>query len=157
MLTKRITFEEILPIWETKLWSDRESAIETHSAMVWLFSGELVARNPYDMSIFNYDAHFWGTFIDGNLVGVNSGHLTTNTEYRSRGIWVNPSFRGQGIAQQLLQMTKHCAVMAGAKMIWTMPRKTALSAYERFGFKTVGDFFKTETAESNIYAVLDCK
>lgn len=154
MLTKRITFEEILPIWETELWPGRESAIETHSVMTWPFSSN---KLTHDMSIFNYDVHFWGTFIDGNLVGVNSGHLTTNTEYRSRGIWVNPEFRGNGIAQQLLEMTKHSAVMAGAEMIWTMPRKTALSTYERFGFKTVGDFFSTETAEANIYAFLDCK
>jgi len=155
MLTKRITFEEILPIWETKLWPGRESAIETHSVMTWPHSMVYFQREEYDMSIFNYDAHFWGTFIDGDLVGVNSGHLTSNTEYRSRGIWVDPSFRGKGIAQILLQMTNHSAVMSGADMIWTMPRKTALSSYTRFGFKTVGDFFGTETAEANIYAYLE--
>lgn len=154
MLIKRITFEEILPIWETELWPSRESPIETHSVMTWPFSSNNLT---HDMSIFNYDAHFWGIYIKGELIGVNSGHLTSKTEYRSRGIWVNPAVRGRGIAQSLLRMTKQSAVEAGAEIMWTMPRKTALGAYALFGFKTVGEFFSTETAEANIYAFLDCR
>ena len=154
MLIKRITFKEILPIWTKELWPHRQSPIETHSAMVWPFSNN---KDCHNSSIFNYDAHYWGAYNNGGLIGVNSGHLTNNTEYRSRGLWVCNTMRGEGIAQQLLQMTKHSAVMAGAEMVWTMPRKTALIAYERFGFVPIGNFFSTETSESNIYAVLDCK
>jgi len=148
MLVKQITFEEILPIWHEHLWPCRESAIETHSAMTWPFSSKI----KHDMHIFNYTPSFWGVFIDSKIVGVNSGHSTTDIEYRSRGLWVDPTYRKLGIAQMLLLMTEHTARNSGATMIWTMPRKTALVAYTRSGFRTIGDFFGTETAEANIYA-----
>ena len=43
------------------------------------------------------------------------------------------------------------AIDCGCEMLWSIPRKTALSAYTKFGFETVGDFFKTETSDANIY------
>ena len=106
------------------------------------------------MNVFNYPATFWGVYIDNKLVGVNSGHKTADTQYRSRGIWVHPEYRKQGIAQNLFNMTKHQAVLEKTDMIWSLPRKTALPAYERFGFSTVGDFLKTETSDANIYVKL---
>ena len=72
MITKRITFDEILPIWRYKLWPNRQSAIEPSSAMT-------------------------------------------------------------------------------CEMCWSIPRKTALSAYTKFGFNTVGGYIETETADANIY------
>ena len=50
-------------------------------------------------------------------------------------------------------MTLHQAQLEKCEMIWSIPRKTALPAYEKFGFSTVGDYLKTETADANIYAV----
>lgn len=151
MKIERLTFKHINDIWSTHLWPDRESAIESHSAMTWPFEG-----NPeeYDMNVFNYPATFWGVYIDNKLVGVNSGHKTTDTQYRSRGIWVDPEYRKQGIAQNLFNMTKHQAVLEKADMIWSLPRKTALPAYTKFGFQTVGDYIKTETSDANIYVKL---
>jgi GNAT superfamily N-acetyltransferase len=147
----RLSFEQIISVWQNHLWPDRESPIESHSAMTWPFEG-----NPqqYDMNVFNYPATFWGVYIDNKLVGVNSGHKTTDTQYRSRGIWVDPEYRKQGVAQNLFNMTKHQAVLEKADMIWSLPRKTALPAYERFGFSTVGGFIKTETSDANIYVKL---
>ena len=147
----RLSFEQITNVWQNHLWPDRESPIESHSAMTWPFEG-----NPeqYDMNVFNYPATFWGVYIDNKLVGVNSGHKTTDTQYRSRGIWVHPEYRKQGVAQNLFNMTKHQAVLEKADMIWSLPRKTALPAYTKFGFQTVGDFIKTETSDANIYVKL---
>ena len=147
----RLSFEQISSVWQNHLWPDRESPIESHSAMTWPFEG-----NPeqYDMNVFNYPATFWGVYIDNKLVGVNSGHKTTDTQYRSRGIWVHPEYRKQGVAQNLFNMTKHQAVLEKADMIWSLPRKTALPAYTKFGFQTVGDFIKTETSDANIYVKL---
>ena len=147
----RLSFEQITNVWQNHLWPDRESPIESHSAMTWPFEG-----NPeqYDMNVFNYPATFWGVYIDNKLVGVNSGHQTAGTQYRSRGIWVHPEYRKQGIAQNLFNMTKHQAVLEKADMIWSLPRKTALPAYTKFGFQTVGDFIKTETSDANIYVKL---
>jgi len=147
----RLSFEQISSVWQNHLWPDRESPIESHSAMTWPFEG-----NPqeYDMNVFNYPATFWGVYIDNKLVGVNSGHKTTDTQYRSRGIWVHPEYRKQGIAQNLFNMTKHQPVLEKTDMIWKKKKKTALPAYTKFGFQTVGDYIKTETSDANIYVKL---
>ena len=147
----RLSFEQITNVWQNNLWPDRVSPIESHSAMTWPFEG-----NPeqYDMNVFNYPATFWGVYIDDKLIGVNSGHKTSDTQYRSRGIWVDPQYRKQGVAQNLFNMTKHQAVLEKSDMIWSIPRKTALPAYTKFGFQTVGDFITTETSDANIYVKL---
>jgi len=150
MVIERLTFEEILTIWQSKLWPNRQSKIESHSAMTWPFEGD---PGEYDMRVFDYPATFWGIKIDNKLVGVNSGHKTSDRQYRSRGIWVDPDYRKRGIAQNLFNMTLHQAQLEKCEMIWSIPRKTALPAYEKFGFSTVGDYLKTETADANIYAV----
>jgi GNAT superfamily N-acetyltransferase len=151
MRLERLDFNTIKTIWENNLWPNRSSAIETHSVMTWPYEG-----NPeqYDMDIFNYPATFWGAYLDNKLVGVNSGHKTTDKQYRSRGIWVNPEYRKRGVAQMLFLMTAHQAKVEGCEMLWSIPRKTALPAYTKFGFETVGDYIVTETSEANIYVKL---
>ncbi len=133
---QQITFEQILPIWQHKLWPNRVSPIETHSAMTWSSSHP---NQPYDMNVFTYPVYFFGIFDQDKLVAVNSGHLTTQQEYRSRGLWVDPDYRKMGLAQRILLATIDQAKKEGAEMIWSIPRLTALPAYERAGFKTVGD------------------
>jgi GNAT superfamily N-acetyltransferase len=151
MRISRITFEEIDHIWKKHLWPNRSSAIETHSAMTWPFEGK---PDQYDMKVFEYPATFWGAYLDNKLVGVNSGHKTTDEQYRSRGIWVDPDYRKRGVAQMLFLMTAHQAKVEGCEMLWSIPRKTALPAYTKFGFETVGDYIVTETSEANIYVSL---
>ena len=85
MIAKEITFEQICQIWQSELWPNRVSPIETHSAMTWPFDGNQL---EFDMDIFNYDASFFGVYSKQVLVGVNSGHRTRDDLYRSRGIWV---------------------------------------------------------------------
>jgi GNAT superfamily N-acetyltransferase len=151
MRLERLDFNTIKTIWENNLWPNRTSAIETHSVMTWPYEG-----NPeqYDMDIFNYPATFWGAYLDNKLVGVNSGHKTTDEQYRSRGIWVDPEYRIRGVAQMLFLMTAHQAKVEGCEMLWSIPRKIALPAYTKFGFETVGDYIVTETSEANIYVKL---
>ncbi len=145
----KITFDDILPIWEKQLWPDRQSAIEPMSAMTWPFEG---SPEEYDMNIFSrYDATFFAVSRKNKIVGVNSGHRTSPMHYRSRGIWVDPKHRREGIAQTLFNLTELQAKQEGCEMIWSIPRKTALSSYTRFGFETVGGYIKTETSDSNIY------
>jgi len=147
-MIKRIPFEYIYPIWKDKLWPGRASEIEPMSAMTWPFEGD---PQPINMSIFEFEPVFWGVFMDSKLVGVNSGHRTSDTQYRSRGIWVDPEYRMHGISQQLFSATQQQAIDEQCDMIWSIPRKTALKAYTKFGFSTVGDYFGTETADANIY------
>ena len=148
MKIERLTFEQIFDVWNNKLWPDRQSPIETHSAMTWPFEGK---PQPIDMNIFTYTPTFWGMFIDNKLIGVNSGHKTSDTQYRIRCIWVDPEYRGNGLAQYLFTITEHRAILEKCNMIWSIQRKTALSSYTNYGFDTVGDFIKTETSEANIY------
>ncbi len=151
MKAQEITFEEICHIWQKELWPSRVSPIETHSAMTWPFDGNQL---EYDMDIFEYKPSFFGIFDKDNLIGVNSGHRTRDKLYRSRGIWVKPNFRKVGVAQSLFEITEAKALEEGCTLMWSIPRKSALSAYTKFGFETVGDFFD-EGMEfgPNIYVV----
>lgn len=147
---EHISWDQISLIWQTKLWPGRSSPIETHSAMTWPFDNN---QDAYDMQVFTYPAFFLGVFDNDDLVGVNSCHLSSKKHFRSRGLWVDPAHRGQGLAQMLFSATEELAKTNNADMIWSMPRQTALKSYQHFGFQTVGDFFGTETAEANIYVI----
>lgn len=150
MEIKRIDFNTVLPIWQEKLWPTRDSAIESHSCMTWPFDGD---PQPYSLSILEFEPTFIGVYIDEKLVGVGSGHRSSADHYRMRGFWVDPAYRKQGILQNILSALSQQGVVEGCYMMWGIPRKSSLPAYQKFGFETVGDFFSTETAESNIYAV----
>jgi len=101
-----ITFTQILPIWKNELWPDRMSEIETHSAMTW----PKPKAEPYDMGIFSNPVYFWGIYDGGDLIAVNSGHLSSPLEFRSRGLWVHPNYRSLGLSQQLLLAAKQTAI-----------------------------------------------
>lgn len=118
--------------------------------MTWPFDNK---QDAFDMSVFSHPAFFLGVFADSELVGVNSCHLSSQSHFRSRGLWVDPAHRGQGLAQMLFSATEELAKTNNADMIWSMPRQTALKSYQHFGFQTVGDFFGTETADANIYVI----
>jgi|TARA_B100001094_G_C18059879_1_gene734505 GNAT superfamily N-acetyltransferase len=132
-----LTFEQIKEIWEKELWPNRESAIETHSAMTWPLTNTV----PYDMEIFEYIPAFYAIEIDNKIVGVNSGHRTEDKGYRSRGLWVHPDFRRKGVGNLLLKILCEEAFNRDCEWIWSIPRKSALSTYKKSGFTTVGDFF----------------
>jgi len=150
-LEKRfIDFVTIKQVWSAHLWPNRTSPIETHSAMTWPYGD---TSDSYNMKVFEYTATFFGVYLDGTLVGVNSGHKTSENLYRSRGLWVDLTHRRKGIAQMLFNMTQTQALEESCSAIWSIPRKTALSAYQRFGFETVGGFFGTETSDANIYVI----
>lgn len=142
-----ITFSDILSVWQEHLWPRRTSAYETHSAMTWPYTAETV----YDMSIFDYPAIYWGVFKNDVLCGVNSGHATSDTEYRSRGLWVDPQWRSEGVGTALLNRTVEHAESEGYVMCWSLPRLSALNVYKRSGFVEVGGVVSTETSEQNIY------
>lgn len=144
----RLSFEDILDVWHEHLWPNRQSPIESHSVMTWPYEGN---PDQYDMNIFNFPASFFGVCENDKIIGVNSGHRTTHEQYRSRGIWVHPDYRRKGASQMLFNAVKNQALSENCRMIWSIPRKTALPAYTKFGFQTVGDFIVTETSDANIY------
>jgi GNAT superfamily N-acetyltransferase len=118
--------------------------------MTWPYGNDSA---EYNMCVFEYPATFFAVYDNEKLIGVNSGHKTKDNLYRSRGLWVDPKYRKQGIAQLLFGCTETQARLEGCDAVWSIPRKIALPAYQRFGFETVGDFFGTETSEANIYVI----
>lgn len=147
---RSIEFEEILSIWETFLWPDRDSEIKPMSSIV-IDSGNI----DYDISIYQrYTPIFLGYYQDNKLVGVNSGHKTSYCDFRSRGLYVDPVTRGQGIGTALLEETMNIGRYLSCKYCWSLPRKQALRTYLRSGFTQKGQFFSTETSKENCYAVV---
>ena len=90
--------------------------------------------------------------MDGKLAGVNSGHRTSETNFRSRGLYVLEQYRGLSVSTDILQYTIDSARDMGCTMCWTLPRETALPAYEKVGFVKISEWFATDTSESNCYA-----
>lgn len=99
----------------------------------------------------NYDSYnmtttptFIGYKVDEQFVGVNSGHRTTNNGYRSRGLWVDPIFRGRGIGQKLLRATMDVGKSEGCIWVWSLPKQSSWTTYEAVGFEKKSEWFKSE-------------
>ena len=144
----RCEFSDVFGTWRNLLWPDRESAIESHSVMTWPGSDQ----PEYDMSVFEYDATFWCARSGSDIIAVNSGHRTSQTDYRTRGIWVDPKHRLCDISQTLFALVTAQAVSEHCDRLWSLPRQSAIRAYTKAGFVTVGDYIQTETSDANIYA-----
>lgn len=130
-----VDFETILPIWEEKLWPGRNDPIRPMSSIKY--------QGGYDMSIYEkYQPTFFAVYntID-EIIGVNSGHRTSDNLYRSRGIWVDPRYRLKGISGVLFCELYGQAMHEKCSALWSIPRKNALSAYEKYGFNRTSDFF----------------
>jgi len=126
MIVKQIDFDTIKDIWKNELWENRQSEIKATSSMV--FNG------GYDMSIHNNVPTFLCVENENQIVAVNSGHMTINNFYRSRGLWVKQEFRKKGITYLLFDVLMKQALKEGAKFIWSLPRSSSLSVYLKNGF-----------------------
>jgi GNAT superfamily N-acetyltransferase len=145
-MIKLISWNEIFKIWSTELWPNRTSPIETNSAMNFL--------EGYNIFNMITTSAFFGYIVNDSIVGVNSGHRCADNSYRSRGLWVHPNYRKQGIGQLLLQTTVGQAVEEKTKMIWSYPRKTSWPTYSKVGFKLASEWHASETSESNAFVNL---
>lgn len=141
-----ITFDEILPVWRDHLWPDRQSPIETNSAMCLL--------EGYDMYNMTTKPTFFAYKVDGKIAGVNSGHMCKDGQYRSRGLYVFEEYRGMGIGTKLLIATIEQGRKEGARLCWSYPRDTSWMTYHYAGFYLKSDFEKSETG-NNAYCAYD--
>ena len=125
-----VDFETVLPVWQTKLWPGRVSPIRPVCPMMFL--------GGHDMNIITLYADqvkFFGVYnAAGDLAGVSSGHPTSETHYRNRGLHVDPSFDRQGIAHALLGAVVNAAVDAGRDVIWGLPRLPNVPFYIMHGW-----------------------
>ena len=93
---------------------------------------------------------FFGYIQDNKIVGVNSGHACEDN-YRSRGLWVEPGYRNQGIGTILLKATIDQGVSEGFDLIWSYPRNTSWPTYRSAGFKLTSKWQTSETSEANAF------
>ena len=144
-MIKKITFDEIFPIWRDYLWPGRKSEIRPTNGLTLL--------GKFDKEVEKNSPIFFGAFMDGKCVGVNSGHKTNDDEYRSRGLYIFPDHRKKGIAQLLLKAVEDECIKEGGRLLWSMPRESALPAYKKFGFVTTSDFFNDMEFGPNCFVV----
>jgi len=133
MVIKRISWDIIYPIWKDRLWKNRVSKIKPTNGLGFL--------SGYDKTIEDNIPTFFGAYKKEKCVGVISGHSTSAIEYRSRGIYVFPECRKRGIAQKLFQSIEEQAVQEDRTILWSMPRKKAISTYLKFGFEIASLYF----------------
>lgn len=145
-MIRKITFEEILPIWKYHLWPDRTSEITPNSAMCFL--------EGYDLVNMRTNPSFFAYFIDDKIVGVNSGHMCKDNDYRSRGLFVFEEFRGKGIGTKLLTVTIEQAISEGASICWSYPKRTSWSTYQKAGFVLASEWEESETSDANAYCMI---
>ena len=142
---KRLTWEQVKPVWDTYLWPGRDS--EPVTSMMYL--------GGYDLSYKDRDPIFIGIIDDdGAAIAVNSYVDTVGTEFRSRGLWVHPKYRGSGHARDMLKSMMSHVHELGGDTIWTMPRRGALEAYESVGFQKTSQWKKNDWGV-NCYARVD--
>lgn len=112
----------------------------------------MIYLGGYDMQIYKkYKPSFFVFEINKEIVAVNSCFKSSDDEMRSRGLWVKPEYRKQGITYKLFEKIFDEAFSQQCKYVWSLPRKTALAAYQANGFVKTSDWFKTETSDSNCY------
>lgn len=141
-----INFETIYPIWKNKLWPDRISDITGTSAMKYL--------GNYDNKNMEYSPTFLAYFLNNQIVGVNSGHQCMDNGYRSRGLYVFPEYRGQGIGIELLKATIKKGKELGCNYVWSYPKDSSWSTYHKAGFSLSSDWEKSETG-INAYCICE--
>jgi len=141
----KISFEEILEIWQTYLWPTRISKIESHSAM--LLDGTMTLQN------WQYQPSYFAFKLDNNIVGCNSGHKCEDNSYRSRGLFVFPEYRKKGIGVELLKYTVQQGIDEGCNLVWSYPRQSSWNTYQKTGFSLYSDWHQGEN-DINAYCVL---
>jgi GNAT superfamily N-acetyltransferase len=140
-----ISYDKCLPLWE-QLWNARVSPIEPTSAMIL----------PEDRTIRAYSNEigpptFLGVFDGSYLIGVNSYH-DVGEQQRSRGLFVLPEYRGQGVGLWLLKET--LSRRDPNKLMFSFPKEQALTTYTRAGFKVTSErMFDFHENKANYYVM----
>lgn len=122
-------FATIHKIWSEYLWPGRESKIEPLSAI----SDDL----SIDINIFRFKAYYLICKLKGNIIGVLSGHPTSESNYRLRGLFVAEEFRNQGVGTLLMQKQIEYAKSLNMKCVWLLGRIYREPLYTSLGFEVV--------------------
>jgi GNAT superfamily N-acetyltransferase len=127
-----VDFSTVLPIWSTQLWPGRQSPIRPVSTMVYLGGKDQSIATKY-----TNDARFWAitdSDMNGQIVGVFSGHPTSETHYRARGLYVLPAYQRLGVGVMLVNSVVLAASAAQREVCWCIPRVVNTLFFEKCGF-----------------------
>ena len=125
-MISEIDFNIIYPVWKDFLWPNRISKIETNSAMIY--------KGGIDINNMNFKPTFFADKAKDIIYGVNSGHKCSDQSYRSRGLFVFPEYRNQGVGIKLLLATIDQAKNENCKFIWSYPKQSSWKTYAKAGF-----------------------
>jgi GNAT superfamily N-acetyltransferase len=145
MKIHKIEFTTIKEVWQNNLWQNRESAIEPCSSMTFMHDLHL------DFSFL--PQIFLGGYVGNTLVAVNSLHLAEKYLARSRGLWVDPTYRNNGYGKQILLETNRLARELNADAIWSFPRKNSISTYKNAGYIQTSSWLTHGEFGPNCYAI----
>lgn len=145
-MIKKITYDEIVSIWSKYMPNmslEETSAMSCFKKMVIDPETEKFEQvDHYDLKNMDSTPTFWGAFDNDKLIGCNSGHMTMDRLYRSRGLYVREEYRGQRIGQKLLLKTISQAYHEDAIAIWSYPTMSAWLTYHHAGFELEGKTFQ---------------
>lgn len=128
---KEISKEQIKEAWD-KLWPGRDH---------YYVSDMTYPEKGYDPSIFEkYKPTFWGLYDGDRLIATNSGHKTSETYYRGRGVWVDEDYRRQKLAQIMWKAVADQGKREGCEWLWCLPRQPTFDHVIEFGFERVSDW-----------------
>jgi GNAT superfamily N-acetyltransferase len=156
-MIEEISFEQIMDYWTFGLWAKyaakgyKINRTNTTSQKNYCYRViEYLTQEQIDTLL---KPIYIGYNDDGIIVGVESGYRTNLDYFRVRGLWVNPNYRGQGIATQLI---KYFEDRCKEKYLWTIPRESALGFYIKYGFAITGKSVKTIYGQ-NYFAVKEIR
>lgn len=132
---RALGFDDVSPLWH-KAWPDNPANVKPVNTATFMFTYGI---NGYDSRIPFGEIHFYGAFVEGLLVGVNSCYKSTPTYWmRTRGLYVEPEFRGNGIGGQLIDHGLALASEYKCSYLWGYPRCTSWPLWKSKGFKATG-------------------
>tara|TARA_B100000749_G_scaffold280887_2_gene279958 strand:+ start:17498 stop:18034 length:537 start_codon:yes stop_codon:yes gene_type:complete len=131
-------FDEVYPIWANHLWKGRKSGIEPTNPI--RFGG------GYDKKLLLADPFFFKAVDDRSqrIVGVISGFATHDNGFRLRGVYVDPYYRGLGIANKLTARIIKLGEVMGRDFVWTLARQETMGFYQRLGFEQTSNWINHE-------------
>lgn len=112
-----INFATAKGLMSTIEWPSSQTPLKHMSPMM--------DEDTLDITIYSrYTPKFWGIYVNGELIGVSSGHKTEDDVYRVRGIVVKAEYQGLGYGAKLLQAAIDEATGLACRMIWGLPKNT---------------------------------